>query len=105
MPQREYHPLSDERRGENERIREAAMREFPPAVTDGPLASPPGIPSQVKAAREAAGLNWSTLAQRANVEDGDVRAIEYGRDVPLSTLQAVAAALSLRLELCAQRVD
>jgi DNA-binding XRE family transcriptional regulator len=103
MKDRVYRPLDEERRRENQRIREAAMREFPPADTDGPLASPPGIPSQVKAARVAAGLNWTTLAQQAGVEDHDVRAIEYGHDVSLSTLEAVAKALSLHVELVAGR--
>lgn len=93
-----------------ERARHAAQRqqieaEFPPAPGAGREPSPPGIPSQIRQAREAQGLTWNALAKRAGVSTANaVRDVEAGRDAPLSTVQALARALGLRLELVEEKV-
>ena len=81
-------------------IRQAVLEEFPPAQPSGKQESPPGIPTQIRQAREAQGLTWYALAKRAGIPSANtVRAIEYGQDVPIQAVQAVAKALRLRLEL------
>ena len=92
--------LTEEERALHARIREAAMAEIPPKKGAGPEPSPPGIPTQIREAREARGLTWYALAKLAGIPNqATVRDIEQGRDVKLSSLQAVAAALGLRLSL------
>jgi hypothetical protein len=92
--------ISDEERARDARIREAAMKDFPPKPRTGRKPSPPGIPSRIREAREAQRLTWYALAQRASIPNqGTIRDIEQGKDVKLSNLQAVAAALGLELEL------
>jgi ribosome-binding protein aMBF1 (putative translation factor) len=92
-----------ESREEQERlraIRENVRREFPPR--DPPRLKPAteGVAAQIRAAREAQGLTWYAVAKRAGIPNpSTVRDIEYGRDTKLSSLQAVAKALGLRLEL------
>ncbi len=50
--------------------------------------------------REAQGLTWYSLAEKASISDPSIiRDIEYGREVTLSNIEAVAAALGLKLEL------
>ncbi|MFV1964893.1 MAG: helix-turn-helix domain-containing protein, partial [Pirellulaceae bacterium] len=62
--------------------------------------SPPGIPAQIRQARESQGLTWYALAKRAGIPNqATIRDLEQGKDVKLSNLQAVAAALGLELEL------
>ena len=93
-----------------ERERHAAVRqvivgEFPPAEGCGSAESPPGIPARIRQAREARGLTWYTLAKLAGIPNTNtVRDIEYGRDAQLSTVQAVAHALGLRLDLIEEKV-
>jgi hypothetical protein len=95
---------ADERRRHAE-IRKTIVREFPPAADAGRAPTPPGIPSQIRQAREAQGLTWYALAKLAGIPNANtVRDIEYGRDAQLSTLQLVAKALGLRLELAEERV-
>jgi hypothetical protein len=92
--------LTDEERARHAQIRGAATRDFPPKPGTGRKASPPGIPSQVRQAREARCLTWYALAKLAGIPNqATIRDIEQGRDVKLSNLQAVAAALGLKLEL------
>ena len=92
--------LTDEERARDAQIREAAMKDFPPRPGAGRKPSPPGIPSRVRQAREAQGLSWYALARRAAIPNqATIRDIEQGKDVKLSNLQAVAAALGLELEL------
>ena len=51
-------------------------------------------------ARESQGLTWYALAKRAGIANqATIRDIEQGKDVRLSNLQTVAAALGLELEL------
>jgi ribosome-binding protein aMBF1 (putative translation factor) len=94
--------LTDAERARDARIREAAMEDFPPKPGAGRKPSPPGIPARIRQAREAQGLTWYALAKRARIPNqATIRDIEQGKDVKLSNLQAVAAALGLELELVA----
>lgn len=93
-------PESPEELKRLEEIREKVRREFPPR--DPPRLQPAteGIAAQIRAAREARGLTWYAVAKRAGIPNpSTVRDIEYGRDTKLSSVQAVAEALGLRLEL------
>ena len=93
-------PEPAEERKRHAEIRQKIMQEFPPAKTARREESPPGIPSQIREAREAQGLTWYALAKRAGIPNANtVRDIEYGRDAQISTVQLVAKALGLRLEL------
>lgn len=99
-PERVRRRLTDEERARHARIREAAMTDFPPKSGAGRKPSPPGIPSRIRQAREAQGLTWYALAREAGIPNqATIRDIEQGKDVKLSNLQAVAAALGLELEL------
>ena len=94
--------LTDEERLRHAEIRKAAIKAIPPKPT-GRRLSPPGIPSQIREAREAHGLTWYALAKLAGIANqATIRDIERGRDVHLSNLQAVAGALGLKLELVEQ---
>jgi transcriptional regulator with XRE-family HTH domain len=75
--------------------------EYPPASLAGHrAAAPPGVPAQIRAAREAQGLTWFALAKLAGVPNSNtIRDLEAGRDVKLSNVQAIAAALGLKIEL------
>jgi DNA-binding XRE family transcriptional regulator len=95
--------LTDEERARHARIRAAAVQDFPPKAGTGPSPSLPGIPAQIRQAREARGLTWYALAKAAGVPNqATIRDIERGRDVTLSVLQSVARALGLKLELVEQ---
>ena len=63
------------------------MEEFPP-VKRSPKPSPPGIPTQIREAREARGLTWHALAKQAGIPNSNtIRDVEKGRDVKLTNLQ------------------
>jgi DNA-binding phage protein len=50
-------------------------------------------------------LTWYALAKRAGIASSSaVRDIEYGQDAPIRTVEAVAKALGLRLELVEEQV-
>lgn len=92
--------LTDEERARHAQIRAGAAKDFPPKAAAERLPAPPGIPAQVRQAREARGFTWYALAQAAGiVNQATIRDIEQGKDVKLSDVQAVAAALGLKLEL------
>jgi transcriptional regulator with XRE-family HTH domain len=75
-------------------IRRQAMRDIPP------VQSPPGIPSRIRAARQAKKLSWKAVAQAAGLSGPSVvRDIELGHDTHVSELVAVARVLDLRLDL------
>jgi ribosome-binding protein aMBF1 (putative translation factor) len=93
-------PGSPEERKRLEEIREEVRKEFPPR--DPPRLQPAteGVGARIRAAREARGLTWYAVAKRAGLSNpSTVRDIEYGRDTTLSSVEAVAEALGLRLEL------
>jgi hypothetical protein len=98
-------PATDEERNRHAEIRAAVVQEFPPAPGAGRKDSPPGLPAQLRAAREARGLTWYAVAKLAGIPNPNtVRDIEYGRDAQLSNVKAVAQALGLRLELVEEKV-
>jgi hypothetical protein len=93
-------PDSPEELKRLQEIREKVRREFPPL--DPPRLKPAtaGIAARIRAGREAQGLTWYAVAKRAGIPNpSTVRDIEYGRDTKLSSAEAVAEALGLRLEL------
>ncbi|HQU44517.1 MAG: hypothetical protein B7Z74_06645 [Deltaproteobacteria bacterium 21-66-5] len=95
--------LTEEERARHAMIREAAMQDFPPKEGGHQAASPAGIPARIREAREARRLTWHALAELAGIESqATIRDIEQGKDVKLSDLQRVAAALGLKLELVEQ---
>jgi ribosome-binding protein aMBF1 (putative translation factor) len=96
-------PTSDDERHRLKEIRKKVMEEFPPR--DPPRLQPvaSGIGAQIRSAREAQGLTWYSLAEKAGLPSANiVRDIEYGREVTLSNIEAVVAALGLKLELVEQ---
>jgi ribosome-binding protein aMBF1 (putative translation factor) len=98
-------PATAEERKRHATIRQAVMQEFQAAEAAARPESPPGIPTQIRRARKAQGLTWYGLAKRAGIPNANtVRDVEYGRDAQLSTVQALAKALGLRLELVEQQV-
>lgn len=103
--QRIIRPATPEERKRHTVIRAQVTQEFPPAEGAGRRDSPPGLPAQLRAAREAKGLTWYAVAKLAGVPNPNtVRDIEYGRDAQLSNVKAVAQALGLRLELVEEKV-
>lgn len=81
-------------------IRRQAMQDFPPTKAPRLQLAQDGIGADVRRAREAQGLTWYAVAKLAGISHpGTVRDIEYGREVKLSDLQAVAKALGLKVEL------
>ena len=103
--QRIIRPATPEERQRHEEIRRKVMEEFPPAPGAGRRESPPGLPSEIRRAREAKGLTWYAVAKLAGIPNSStVRDIEYGRDAQLSSVQAVARVLGLRLELVEELV-
>jgi len=97
-------PATAEERRRHAAIRRAVVQEFPPAEGARRPESPPGIPARLRQAREARRLTWYALAKLAGIPNANtVRDIENGRDAQLSTVQAVAHALGLCLELTQQK--
>jgi len=93
-------PQSEEERRRLQEIRQKVRQEFPPRNPPRLQRATTGIPARIRAAREAQGLTWYAVAKRAGIANpSTVRDIEYGRDTKLSSVQAVAEALGLRLEL------
>jgi Helix-turn-helix domain len=98
-------PATPEERKRHAEIRAKVMEEFPPAPDVRRIESPPGLPAQIRAAREAKGLTWYAVAKLAKIPNSStVRDIEAGRDAQLSNVQAVAQVLGLRLELVEEQV-
>jgi ribosome-binding protein aMBF1 (putative translation factor) len=93
-------PRSPEELKRLKEIRQKVRKEFPPR--DPPRLQPArdGVGSRIRTARENQGLTWYAVAKRAGIPNpSTVRDIEYGRDTKLSSVQAVAKALGLKLEL------
>ncbi len=78
-------------------IRRKVLEEFPPDP-NRPRPAEIGVGAQVRAAREAKGLSWYALAELTGTTDAEtIRDIEYGHDVKLSHVEAVASALGLKM--------
>jgi hypothetical protein len=98
-------PATTEERKRHAEIRAKVTQEFPPAPGSGRGVSPPGLPAQIRAAREAKGLTWYAVAKLAGIPNSStVRDIESGRDAQLSNVNAIAQVLGLRLELVEEKV-
>lgn len=81
-------------------IRDRVRQEFPPREPARLQPATEGIGLRIRTAREAQGLTWYAVAKKAGIPNpSTVRDIEYGRDTKLSSVQAIAEALGLRLEL------
>jgi hypothetical protein len=81
------------------KIREQAQQDFPPDP-NRPQPTTCGIGVKIRAARERQGLTWYAVAKVAGIPNpATVRDIEYGRDTKLSSIEAIAAALGLKLDL------
>jgi DNA-binding XRE family transcriptional regulator len=92
--------LTDEERASHKHIIAELMQELPPKSGSGRKPSPPGIPTQVRQAREQQRLTWYALAQRVGIpREATIRDIEQGRDVMLSDLRAVAQVMGLQVQL------
>lgn len=97
---RRHGPQSPEERERLQAIREKVRKEFLPRNPPRLRLVTEGIGAAIRAARETQGLTWYAVAKRAGVPNPNtVRDIEYGRDTKLSSVQAIAEALGLRLEL------
>jgi ribosome-binding protein aMBF1 (putative translation factor) len=93
-------PQTQEERKRLREIREKVRQEFPPRTPPQLRPATEGVAARIRAAREAQGLTWYAVAKRAGVPNpSTVRDIEYGRDTKLSSVEAVAEVLGLRLEL------
>ena len=93
-------PQSREERDRLRQIREKVRKEFPARTPPRLRPVTEGVGAMIRTAREAQGLTWYAVAKRARIPNPNtVRDIEYGRDTKLSSVQAVAEALGLRLEL------
>lgn len=93
-------PLTDAERRSLRAIREQAQKEFPPRDQPRLIPSTSGLGAQIRAAREARGLSWYAVAKLAGIPNPrTVRDLEYGRDTKLSSVEAIARALDLKLEL------
>ena len=90
--------LTDAERTRHAQIREAALCDIPAKSSLSRKPSPPGIPSQVREARQARRLTWYALAKLSGIPNqATIRDIEQGKDVKVSNLQAVARSLGLQL--------
>ncbi len=77
-------------------VRAKVKKEYPPESREA--RTPVGIARQIRDARTAQGLTWYAVAKRAGIPNsGPVRAIEAGQDAKLSSVEAIAAVLGLRL--------
>lgn len=98
--QRIVRPATAEERQRHAEIRCKVRQEFPPATDTHRQEAPPGIPAQLRRAREAKGFTWYAVAKLAGIPNPNtVHDIEYGRDAKLSDVQSVAKVLGLHLEL------
>ena len=81
------------------KIRARTQRDFPPDPGH-PRPATHGIGAKIRAARESQGLTWYAVAKAAGIPNpATVRDIEFGRDTKLSSIEAIAAALGLELDL------
>jgi hypothetical protein len=93
-------PQTDEERQQLREVREKVMKEFTPRNPPRLQPAASGIGAQIRAAREAQNLTWYSLAEKAGVATADVvRDVEYGREASLPNIEAIVAALGLKLEL------
>ena len=93
-----------EARAEEQRIRELAEQEFPPAVADDRLLTLVGA---FRTERERQGLSLADVAERTGMDRAQISKLETGK-VPnptLGTLRTYAHALGLELEWTARPME
>jgi hypothetical protein len=92
--------LTAEEKARHARIREQVMREFPPAEKRKHQPPRTGIAAELRKARKAQGLTYYAVAKQAGIPNSNtVKDVEYGRDAKLSSIEAIARVLGLKLEL------
>lgn len=95
-------PVEPKEQKRLDEIREKVRGEFPPRQPPRLQPATSGIGARLREAREAQGLTWYAVAKRAGIPNpSTVRDIEYGRDTKLSSVEAVADALGLKVEVVA----
>jgi DNA-binding phage protein len=92
-------PLTAEEKARHAEIREQVMQEFPPAEKKRqPLST--GIAADLRRARKSRGLTYEAVAKEAGLPSANtVKDVEYGQDTELPSMEAIAKALGLKLEL------
>ena len=92
-------PLTAEEKARHAQIREQAMQEFPLAEKkQQPLDT--GIAADLRRARKARGLTYEAVAKEAGLPNANIfKDVEYGRNTELPSMEAIAKALGLKLEL------
>lgn len=91
--------LTPERKARYDEIRAKVKEEFPPKENPKPPLPRSGIAARIRRARKAKGLSWYAVAKMAGIPNSNtVRDIEYGLDAKLSSVEAVAHAVGLKLE-------
>ena len=92
-------PLTAEEKARHAQIREQVMQEFPPSQQKRqPLDT--GIAAELRRARKARSLTYEAVAKKAGLPSANtVKDVEYGRKAELSSIEAIAKALGLKLEL------
>lgn len=91
--------IGPEKRAAHERIRQQVKDEFPPAEGAKRALPRTGIAAQIRRARKAQGLSWNAVAKLAGIPNSNtVRDIESGADAKLSSVEAIARVLGLKLE-------
>ena len=64
-------PATAEERRRHAETREKVLREFPPSTGAARLNWPPGIPAEIRRAREAKGLTWYAVAKLAGIPNSN----------------------------------
>lgn len=91
---------TEEERQRHAQVRRDIEAEFPPLRPPREPSVRNRIAAAVRKARIAAGLSPEELAARAGVADAAVvRDLEAGRDVPISAIESVTAAMGLSLQI------
>lgn len=91
--------LTPDEKSRHAHIRKQVMEEYPPAKKKRqPVRT--GIAAELRAARKTQGLTYYAVAKQAGIPNPNtVKDVEYGRDAKLSSIQAIAGVLGLKLEL------
>jgi DNA-binding transcriptional regulator YiaG len=97
---RSVRKLTDEEKSRHAEVRAQVMQEFPPAKKKKHQPVRTGIAAELRRARKAQQLTFYAVAKRAGIPNSNtVKDVEYGRDARLSNIEAIAAALGLKLEV------
>ena len=82
-----------------DKIRQQGQKDFPPdPIRPRPVTT--GIGAKIRQVRESQGLTWYAVAKAAGIPNPrTIRDIEYGRDTKMSSVEAIATALGLQIDL------